>query len=122
MRGMQQEEAILSRWRFLELCVAGIAGLSLLSLGGCGGSEDSSGGENDNGDRKKDEKDGDGGGSVAATEVSGGRYLKKGGAARAAPTRVRNPRHTAWIALLALLPLPAGVLSLLAPASTTAAA
>ncbi len=47
--------------------------------------------------------------------------LKKGGAARAAPTRVRNLRHIAWIALLALLPLPAGVLSLLATASSTAA-
>ena len=63
MRGMQREEVIVSRWRFLELCVASIAGLSLLSLGGCGGSEDSSGGENDNGDRKQDEKDGGGGGA-----------------------------------------------------------
>jgi hypothetical protein len=57
---MQQAEAILSRWKFLRLCFAAIAGLSLLSLNGCGSSQD--GGGNDNGDRKKDENDGGGGG------------------------------------------------------------
>jgi hypothetical protein len=59
---MQQEEAILSRWRFLKLCVAGIAGLSLLSAARCGGSQDG-GSQKDNGDRKKDGKDGGGGGA-----------------------------------------------------------
>jgi len=59
---MQQTEATLSRWQFLKLCLAGIAGLSLLSLAGCGGSQDS-GGENDNGNRKKDKEDGGGGGA-----------------------------------------------------------
>jgi hypothetical protein len=54
---MQQQEAILSRRRFLELCVAGIAGLSLLSLAGCGGSQ---GGGNRN--KKKNKKGGGGGG------------------------------------------------------------
>ena len=63
MSWMQQEEVTLSRWRFLELCVAGIAVLSLLGLVGCGGSQDGSGGENDNGHKKKDEKDGGGGGA-----------------------------------------------------------
>ena len=58
MRGMQQEEAILSRRRFLELCVAAIAGLSLLSLAGCGGSK---GGGNRN-KKKKNNKGGGGGG------------------------------------------------------------
>ena len=51
---------MLSRWRFLRLCVSGIAGLSLLSLGGCGGSQNG-GGDNDNGDKKKDDEDGGGG-------------------------------------------------------------
>jgi hypothetical protein len=59
---MQQTEAILSRLQFLKLFFAGIAGLSLLSFAGCGGSQ-GGGGENDNGDRKKDEKDGGGGGA-----------------------------------------------------------
>jgi hypothetical protein len=63
MRWMQQSEAMLSRWQFLKLCFAAIAGLSLLSLAGCGGSQGGSGGENGNGDRKKDEKDGGGGGA-----------------------------------------------------------
>jgi hypothetical protein len=62
MRWMQQEKAMLSRWQFLQLCVAGTAGPALLSLAGCGGSQDG-GGENDDGDRKKDEKDGGGGGA-----------------------------------------------------------
>ncbi len=52
------EEALLSRWRFLELCVANMAGLSLLGLAGCGGSQDGGGGD---GDRQKDNED-DGGG------------------------------------------------------------
>jgi hypothetical protein len=63
MSWMQQAETVLSRSRFLELCVAGIAGLSLLSLAGCGGSQDGGGGENNKGKRKKDEKDGGGGGA-----------------------------------------------------------
>ncbi len=91
-------------------------------MAGCGGSQGGNGGENSNGNRKGDKKDGGGGGAGGGYGVSGVRYLKKGGAARAAPTRVRDPRHIAWIALLALLPLPAGVLSLLATASSTAAA
>jgi hypothetical protein len=52
------EEALLSRWRFLELCVASIVGLlSLLALAGCGGSQDGGGGNG-----KKDKEDGGGGG------------------------------------------------------------
>ena len=58
MRGMQYEEAILSRRRFLELCVVGIAGLSLLSLVGCGGSQGGGGNRN----KKKHNKGGGGGG------------------------------------------------------------
>ena len=57
---MQQTEAILSRWQFLKLFFAGIAGLSLLSAAGCGGSQDG-GGQKDNGDEKKDQKDSGGG-------------------------------------------------------------
>jgi hypothetical protein len=60
---MQQTEAILSRWQFLKLFFAGIAGLSLLSFAGCGGSQGGGGGENNKGNRKKDEKDGGGGGA-----------------------------------------------------------
>lgn len=52
------DETRLSRRRFLELCVASMAGLSLLVLSGCGGSQD--GGGKDNG--KKDDEDGGGGG------------------------------------------------------------
>jgi hypothetical protein len=53
------DETLLSRWRFLELCVASMAGL--LVLAGCGGSQD--GGGNGNGNGKKDnEEDGGGGG------------------------------------------------------------
>jgi hypothetical protein len=59
---MQQTEVMLSRWQFLRLCVAGIAGLSLLSVGGCGGSQGGDEGENNNGDRKKDQENGGGGG------------------------------------------------------------
>jgi hypothetical protein len=56
---MQQEDATLSRRRFLELCVAaGIAGLSLLSLAGCGGSQGGGGNRN----KKKHNKGGGGGG------------------------------------------------------------
>jgi hypothetical protein len=47
------EEALLSRWQFLGLCVASVVGLSLLVLAGCGG-----GGGNGN----KDKKNGGGGG------------------------------------------------------------
>ena len=53
-------EELLSRWRFLELCAASIAGLSLLGLAGCGGSQD--GGGNGNGKKKKDGGGGGGGG------------------------------------------------------------
>ena len=63
MSWMQRIEAILSRWQFLKLCFAGIAGLSLLSFAGCGGSQDGGGDENGNGDNKKDEKDDGGGGA-----------------------------------------------------------
>ncbi len=59
---MQQEEATLTRWQFLKLCFAAMAGLFLPSLAGCGGSQGGDGGENDNGDRKKDENNGGGGG------------------------------------------------------------
>jgi hypothetical protein len=55
------DETLLSRWRFLELCVAIMAGLSLLGLAGCGAGQD--GGGNGNGNGKKDkEEDDDGGG------------------------------------------------------------
>jgi hypothetical protein len=57
------EEALLSRWRFLELCAASMAGLSLLALAGCGGSQDGGdGGGNGNGKKKKDGGGGGGGG------------------------------------------------------------
>ena len=56
-------EELLSRWRFLELCAAGIAGLSLLGLAGCGGGQDGGGGGgNGNGKKKKDGGGGGGGG------------------------------------------------------------
>ncbi len=51
------EEALLSRRRFLELCVANLAGLSLLGLAGCGGSQDGGGGDDDG-----EKEDGGGGG------------------------------------------------------------
>ena len=60
---MQQTEATLSRWQFLNLFFAGIASLSLLSFAGCGGSQDGGGDENGNGNNKKDEKDDGGGGA-----------------------------------------------------------
>jgi hypothetical protein len=53
------DETLLSRWRFLELCVASMAGL--LVLDGCGGSQDSGGNGNGNG-KKDNEEDGGGGG------------------------------------------------------------
>jgi hypothetical protein len=53
------DETLLSRWRFLELCVASMAGLSLLVLTGCGGSQDGGGG---GGNGKRDNKDAGGGG------------------------------------------------------------
>jgi hypothetical protein len=52
------DETLLSRWRFLELCVASMAGL--LVLAGCGGSQD--GGGNGNGNGEQDKKDDGGGG------------------------------------------------------------
>jgi hypothetical protein len=52
------EGGLLSRRRFLELCVANMAGLSLLGLAGCGGSQDGGGGDGD----EKDNEDGGGGG------------------------------------------------------------
>jgi hypothetical protein len=63
MRCMQQEEATLSRGRFLKLCFAAtMAGLSLLSLAGCAGSQGGDEGEDGNGKRKKDHRDHGGGG------------------------------------------------------------
>ena len=53
------EEGLLSRGRFLEVCIASIAGPLLLGLVGCGGSQDGGGGD---GDEKKDDEDGGGGG------------------------------------------------------------
>jgi hypothetical protein len=47
------EEALLSRSRFLDLCVASVVGLLLLVLAGCGGG---------GGNGKKDKKDDGGGG------------------------------------------------------------
>jgi hypothetical protein len=63
MSGMQQEEATLSRARFLKLFFAAtMAGLSLLSLAGCGGSQDGDEGGGGNGNRNKDQRDRGGGG------------------------------------------------------------
>jgi hypothetical protein len=60
---MQQEEATLSRERFLKLCLAAtMAGLSLLSLAGCGSSRGGDEGGDGNGNRKKDHEDHGGGG------------------------------------------------------------
>jgi hypothetical protein len=54
---------LLSRRRFLKLCAtAGVAGLSLLGLAGCGGGQDGGGGEDGNGKKKKDDDGGGGGG------------------------------------------------------------
>lgn len=50
----------MSRRRFLKLCLAATAGLSLLNLVGCGGGQDGGGGGGGNG--KKDKKDDGGGG------------------------------------------------------------
>jgi hypothetical protein len=52
------DETLLSRSRFLELCIASMAGPSLLVLAGCGGGQDGGG----NGDGKKDSEDDGGGG------------------------------------------------------------
>jgi hypothetical protein len=63
MRCMQQVEATLSRRRFLKLCFAvTLAGLSLLSLARCSGSQGGDEGREDNGNRKKDHEDHGGGG------------------------------------------------------------
>jgi hypothetical protein len=51
---------LLSRWRFLELCVASMAGL--LVLAGCGGSQDGGGNGNGNGEKDKEDDGGGGGG------------------------------------------------------------
>jgi hypothetical protein len=61
---MQQEEATLTRGRFLKLCFAAtMAGLSLLGLAGCGGSQGGDEGEEDgNRNGKKDNEGGGGGG------------------------------------------------------------
>jgi hypothetical protein len=60
---MQQEEATLSREQFLKLCFAAtMAGLSLLVLAGCGGSQDGDEGGGGNENRKKDHRDHGGGG------------------------------------------------------------
>ena len=62
MKWMQQEEVTLSRARFLKLFFAAtMAGLSLLSLAGCGGSQGGDG-RDDNGNKKKDHEDHGGGG------------------------------------------------------------
>jgi hypothetical protein len=52
------DETLLSRWRFLELCISSMAVPSLLVLAGCGGGQDGGG----NGDGKKDSEDDGGGG------------------------------------------------------------
>ena len=51
---------LLSRWRFLELCVASMVGL--LVLAGCGGSQDGGGNGNGNGEKDKEDDGGGGGG------------------------------------------------------------
>ncbi len=56
------EEALLSRWQFLELCAASVVGLSLLGLAGCGGSQDGGDGGGDGNGKKDKEDGGDGGG------------------------------------------------------------
>ncbi len=65
------EEALLSRWRFLQVCIAGMAGLSLIGLAGCGGGqggdedgdegEENGGGGNGNGNGEDDNGGGGGG-------------------------------------------------------------
>jgi hypothetical protein len=56
------EDLPVSRRAFLRLSIAGIAGLSLFLVSGCGGSQDGGGGGG-NGNGKKDKKDnGDDGG------------------------------------------------------------
>jgi hypothetical protein len=60
---MQQEEATLSRGRFLKLFFAAtMAGLSLLSLAGCGGSQGGDEGEEDGSRNGKKDNEGGGGG------------------------------------------------------------
>jgi hypothetical protein len=50
----------VTRGRFLRLCLAAMAGLSLLNLTGCGGSQD--GDEGGGGNEKDNQDDGGGGG------------------------------------------------------------
>jgi hypothetical protein len=52
----------MSRERFLKLCFAAMAGLSLLGLVGCGGGQDGGEGGGGNGNGKKDKEDDGGGG------------------------------------------------------------
>jgi hypothetical protein len=52
----------VSRERFLKLCLAAMAGLSLLGLAGCGGRQGDGEGGHDNGHGKKDNEDDGGGG------------------------------------------------------------
>ncbi len=56
--GRQRGDAAWTRGRFLRLCFAAMAGLSLLALGGCGGEQDG----DEGGDRKDNQDDGGGGG------------------------------------------------------------
>jgi hypothetical protein len=52
----------VSRGRFLKVCLAAMDGLSLLSLAGCGGSQDGGEGGGGNGNGKKDNENNGGGG------------------------------------------------------------
>jgi len=52
----------VSRMQFLKQCLGAMAGLSLLGLAGCGGSQDGGEGGHDDGHGKKDDDGGGGGG------------------------------------------------------------